>query len=219
MEGTAGYLIALILLIKGYSVRSVAGLDMPSNWISIHPGLKYESINGIIHRAKRKCTYLTETILAGDRRFPSGSFVQLLFGLILLPISAAYLLLGRFYLAKLFFSDSRCTGCGICVDNCPNQAVRMLGKKNPRPYWTFSCESCMRCMGYCPNKAVEAGHSFGLLLYFVTAIPVGTFILNKLAYVQTWTPGLPGTWMNSLVQYPYMLLSIYLCYFLFFSST
>jgi ferredoxin len=214
MEGTAGYLIALILFIKGYNIRGVAGLDMPSNWISVHPGLKPRSVAKIVQRAKLKCTRFMETIATGDRWFCIGSFVQLFFGLLLLPISAGYLLLGRFYFAKLFFADYRCTGCGICVDNCPNQAVRMSGKENPRPYWTFSCENCMRCMGYCPNKAVEAGHSLGLLLYFVTAIPFGAFILHKLSHVLTGIPDLSNTWVTNLVQYPYMLLSMYLCYLL-----
>ena len=50
-------------------------------------------------------------------------------------------------------------GCGLCVENCPNGALRLWGSDPARPYWTYSCESCMRCMGYCPEQAVEAGHS------------------------------------------------------------
>ena len=214
MEGTAGYLIALILLLRGYSVRGVMGLDMPSNWISLHPGLKPSSVAGIIQRAKHKDTSFMEMILSGERRFPMGSLVQLLFGLLLLPISLGYLLVGRFFLAKLFFANLRCDGCGICALNCPNRAVHMWGRKNPRPYWTFSCESCMRCMGYCPRNAVEAGHSLGLLLYFVTSIPVGVFLLN---YLNRFLPGaedLSHSWVNWLLQYPYMLLSLFLCYLL-----
>jgi ferredoxin len=214
MEGTAGYLIALILFLKGYSIRGVMGLDMPSNWLSLHPGLKPGSVAGIIHRAKKKGTRFMETIVAGDRHFPMGSIVQLLFGLLLLPISIGYLLVGRFFLAKLFFANYHCNGCGICVDNCPNRAVRMWGTKNPRPYWTFSCESCMRCMGYCPKKAVEAGHSLGLLLYFITSIPVGVFFLNMLGQRLPGVADLSHTWVNWLLQYPYILLSMYLCYLL-----
>lgn len=214
MEGTAGYLIALILLLKGYSIRGVMGLDMPSNWLSLHPGLKPGSVSGIIHRAKKKGTRFMEILMAGNRHFPMGSIVQLLFGLLLLPVSIGYLLVGRFFLAKLFFANYHCNGCGICVDNCPNRAVRMWGTKNPRPYWTFSCESCMRCMGYCPKKAVEAGHSLGLLLYFVTSIPVGVFFLNMLGRRLPGVADLSDTWVNWLLQYPYILLSMYLCYLL-----
>jgi ferredoxin len=214
MEGTAGYLIAFILLLKGYGIRGVVGLDMPSNWISLHPGLNPTSVAGIIHRAEKKTTGFIETILAGERRFPIGSIFQLLFGLLLLPISIGYLLLGRFFLAKLFFANLQCNGCGICADNCPNRAIRMWGKKNPRPYWTFSCESCMRCMGYCPREAVEAGHSLGLLLYFITSIPVGSYILNRFGRNLPGVADTSHTWVNWLLQYPYILLSIFLCYLL-----
>ncbi len=40
MEGTAGYLIALILLLKGYILQGVQAVDMPSNWMALHWGLQ-----------------------------------------------------------------------------------------------------------------------------------------------------------------------------------
>ncbi|EGW40902.1 hypothetical protein [Desulfosporosinus sp. OT] len=43
LEGTAGYLIALILILKGYIVRGVMGIDMPSNWMSLHWGLNLQT--------------------------------------------------------------------------------------------------------------------------------------------------------------------------------
>ncbi len=214
LEGTGGYLIALIILLKGYSIRGVMGLDMPSNWISLHPGLKPKSVTGIIHRADKKGARFMETILAGGRRFPLGSIVQFLLGLILLPLSIGYLLVGRFFLAKMFFANLQCNGCGVCMDNCPNRAIRLWGARNPRPYWTFSCESCMRCMGYCPKQAIEAGHSLGLVLYFVTSVPVGVSLLNLLGQSLPGVADLSHTWVNWLFQYPYMLLSMYLCYLL-----
>jgi ferredoxin len=214
MEGTAGYLIALILLLKGYGIRGVIGIDMPSNWLSLHPGLKPESAAGIIERAKKKSVKFMEKIVTGRRCFPLSSIIQLFFGLLLLPVSMGYLLVGRFFLAKLFFANPKCNGCGICADNCPNRAIRMWGVKNPRPYWTFSCESCMRCMGYCPQKAIEAGHSLGLLLYFITTIPVGVIFMNMLNRLLPSATDLSQSKLNWLIQYPYILLSIYLSYLL-----
>lgn len=212
MEGTAGYLIALILLLKGYSVRGVMGLDMPSNWMSLHPGLKPASVEGIVARARLGARGFIERVLGGGRRFPPGSLVQLLFGLLLAPVSAGYLLVGRFFLAKLFFASARCNGCGVCAENCPNRAVIMHGRRDPRPYWTFSCESCMRCMAYCPRQAVEAGHSLGLLLYLAASVPVGVWLLNALGRLVPGAGEASHTWVRWLLQYPYMLLSMYLCY-------
>jgi Pyruvate/2-oxoacid:ferredoxin oxidoreductase delta subunit len=215
MEGTAGYLIALILLVKGYRVRGVVGLDMPSNWMSLHSGLKAGSVDGIIARAEARAGRIMETLLEGRRVFRVGSWVQLLFGLALLPVSAAYLLVGRFFLAKLFFANLWCDGCGICHAHCPNHAIRMLGKTQPRPYWTFDCESCMRCMAYCPKHAIEAGHSLGVILYYASAVPVSVFLFDALgARALPWFAHKGDTWIGWLIQYPYMLLSFYLAYLL-----
>ncbi len=37
-EGTAAYLLALILKLKGYKIRGVIGMDMPLNWTALVPG-------------------------------------------------------------------------------------------------------------------------------------------------------------------------------------
>ena len=51
LEGTATYLIALILASKGYHIRGLLGLDMPSNWTALHPGLHPDPVAAIITRA------------------------------------------------------------------------------------------------------------------------------------------------------------------------
>jgi len=73
----------------------------------------------------------------------------------------------------------------------------------------------MRCMGYCPHRAVEAGHSLGVLFYFATTVPVGVFALNSLGRELPALAGLSETPVALLIQYPYALISLYLCYLLF----
>lgn len=210
MEGTAGWLPALILALKGYRLRGVMGLDMPSNWLSLHWGLGAKSVEMITSRAEPKARRFMNVVLAGGARF--RGFIPLLLGLLLLPVSVLYLALGRFFLAKLFFADDRCTGCRFCARHCPARAILMLPRDNPRPFWTFSCESCMRCMAFCPEHAVQAGHSWGALLYFLTAATGFDWLLNRII------PGvLPDTlWTAILVEYPLTLLAIGLAYSLFF---
>lgn len=214
LEGTGGYLIALLLLLKGYDIRAVQAVDMPSNWISLHPALLPSTVEGILARARPKVNALAQRIVAGERVLRGG--VPLLLGLLLLPISLAYLLLGRFLLAKLFFANERCTGCGVCARNCPHHALRMWGRSKPRPYWTYACESCMRCMNYCPEKAVEAGHSWGLVLYFLTTFPLVDWLVHRAAGLFPWLSRAYATPLGSwLLEYPYKLLAIFLAYLLF----
>jgi len=208
LEGTAGYLIALILVLRGYIVRGVMGLDMPSNWMSLHWGLNTTNSKFIIDRAKIKVDSFMKSILEGKKVF--GGLQFLLVGLILSPISLAYLVIGRFFLSKLFFASSNCTGCGLCAKSCPVKAIRMVGSNKPRPYWTFACESCMRCMGYCPNKAVEVSHSFAIVLYFITTIPVSFYLLDGLRNI------IPIEYdaflVKFLLDYIYTLVSIFIAY-------
>lgn len=70
LEGTAGYLIALILLLKGYIVRGIMGLDMPSNWMSLHWGINLENSRFIIGRAKVKTDSFMKRIFEGKK--PTG---------------------------------------------------------------------------------------------------------------------------------------------------
>jgi len=213
LEGTAGYLVALLLALRGYRVRGVMAVDMPSNFMVAHPGFSEASARAIIARAEPKVRAFAETVLAGRRRF--AGIVPLLLGLVLLPVSLAYALLGRFYLAKMMFASTRCTGCGQCARACPFGAIRMIGTRTPRPYWTFSCESCLRCLAWCPEQAVESGHSLGVLLYFVTTIPVSAWALNWLAGRLSLPAAAGGLAARLVLQYPYILLSLFVSYLVF----
>jgi Pyruvate/2-oxoacid:ferredoxin oxidoreductase delta subunit len=195
IEGTATWLVALVLVLKGYRTRGVTGVDMPSNWIAVHPGLSPETVTEIEARARRRTARFIGAILSGRRRFTG--WLSLGIGLFFFPISLVYLLLGRLYLAKLFFASDRCTGCGLCAKHCPNQAIKMLGRGSRRPYWTFRCESCMRCMGYCPTQAIEVNYLLGVGAYLLAAIIPTTALLSWL------TARLPALaflgWMPPLV--------------------
>lgn len=200
VEGTATFLVSLILALKGYRVRGATGVDMPSNWIAVHPGFPPKAVAAIENRARGKTSRFVGAILSGKRRF--NGWLPLLIGLCFFPISLAYLLVGRLFLTKLFFASDRCTGCGLCAEHCPNQAIRMVGRgRRRRPYWTFLCESCMRCMGYCPTRAVEANYLLGIGTYLLAAA-IPTAVL--LAWLRVRVPalsflvGVPGLLVETI---------------------
>ncbi|TAN38443.1 MAG: (4Fe-4S)-binding protein [Verrucomicrobia bacterium] len=212
LEGTACYLVALILALKGWRVRGVLGLDMPSNWIAAHPGLNGACVAAIITKAHPTAEKFLGDILDGHRRFGAGSWVSLTLGLVLLQISLGYLLMGRFFLARLFFANNRCTSCGLCACNCPFGALKMRGRKPQRPYWTFACESCMRCMGFCPEGAIEAGHSWAIALYFAITAPFAWWLLKAGAQAACWPAPIAGSRALFWLQYPFSLLALAVAY-------
>lgn len=160
LDGTAAYLLALLLALKGYRIRGAMGLDMPSNWLAVHPGFSRPAAEAIIAHSRPARARFEDRILDGRHYF--GSWIALPLGLLLLPVSLGYLLYGRALLGKLFFATNRCNGCGFCADHCQHHAIRMYDHPS-RPYWTWRCESCMRCMAYCPRSAIEASHSLAVL--------------------------------------------------------
>jgi Pyruvate/2-oxoacid:ferredoxin oxidoreductase delta subunit len=210
MEGTGAYLLALILALKGYRVHGASGLDMPVTWTVVMPGLSQESAEEIIQQVKPRALDFFQSILAGKTRW--HGFIPLAIGLALLPLSVMYLCMGRFFLAKLFYASNRCNGCGLCARSCPVQAVKMRGKT---PYWTLSCESCTRCMNFCPQQAVEASYPFGLALMYLSGVSVVALALDWLAQYATVAMGWKGTWVESIITYPYTVLLIVVAYVLF----
>ena len=124
--------------------------DVPSNWFSLHPIQSRKSHEAIIKRAERKVAWFMERILSsGKVWFTANNLYEITWGFLLSLISVAYLFIGRFFLAKLFFANKNCDGCGVCASYCSVEAIKMWGKENPRPFWRYNCESCMRCAAFC----------------------------------------------------------------------
>ncbi len=170
LSGLALLLPALILKLKGYKVRGYRPLDMPSNWISVHPGLRKKVVKSIHIRCKRVTGRFSEKIF--QRKFVYRGLIDLPVDIIVIPVSIAYYLFGRFALAKTFYASYKCTDCGLCYKNCPTKAII---KKDGRPFWTINCESCMKCMNYCPERAIETAHGYTAFLWWLafSVIPLG----------------------------------------------
>jgi len=216
ISGSATFLIALILRLKGYRVRGVAGVDMPSNWFSLHPIQRMENLEAIISRAENTTNEFAERILSNRKVwFTWNNLYEIVCGIVLSPISVGYLLAGRFFLAKLFFANTNCNGCGVCASNCPVGAIKMWGRANPRPFWKYNCESCMRCAAFCPPAAVEAGHSWGVILYFIGAAPVSAYLFARLGESVPGIAYLKGHWVGEILDFVYFYPAIFGSYVLF----
>jgi ferredoxin len=183
--GFGNFLAAIIILLKGYRVKGMFSLDMPVNMINFHWGMNTKNIEAMLIRAKNKIGPVMDHILKGQNvlyilnNLWELAWTLLLFWLIpVFPI--LYLLVGKLFMAKLMFADNRCDGCGMCARSCPNQAIIMkqVGKKS-RPFWTYHCEVCLRCMAFCKKEAIMAGHSWGIILFFITSIPFNYLLLRR----------------------------------------
>jgi len=66
-----------------------------------------------------------------------------------------------------FYSDDKCTGCGICEQVCPNGKIKMADGK---PVWQEKpdCLGCFACINYCPGKAIQIKSGFPVKSYTKT---------------------------------------------------
>jgi len=155
LTGISFYLSALILRIKGYAIRAMMPVDLPSNWISFHPGLNDKTIKYLHIKNKERVIAFANKVFTGKKYF--RCLFEIVQDTAISPIAVLYYFIGRFLLAKTFYASHDCNNCGICIKSCPVKAIIIIDK---RPYWTFNCESCMKCMGNCPEKAIETAHGF-----------------------------------------------------------
>lgn len=215
VSGLALLLPILILILKGYRITGLLSPDMPSNWISIHPGLFPSAVDFIVRKRHAKVDRFSCRILKGQRSIPRYFIVFLPLDLMLSPISFLYLFFGCFFLAKTFFATNRCNGCTICADYCPVGAIRII---EDRPYWSFYCESCMRCMNICPMQAIETAHSIAaLMIALITSVPVSFYFQRLLASTGLHISGAAFYSAERIISWFLSMIIIYVVYTLAFA--
>lgn len=50
-------------------------------------------------------------------------------------------------------NDDKCNGCGLCIPNCPEGAIRMIDGK-ARLISDLFCDGLGACLGHCPQGAI-----------------------------------------------------------------
>jgi len=161
LNGVAIYLPAFMLKLKGYSIRGWRSIDLPSNWISLHPGIRDKVVESIFQRWECKAKNYMQLLLLGKRKY--YNWYELPLDIAITPVSLGYYFAGRFALSKTFMANYNCNQCGLCEKECPTNSIKMVDN---RPYWKFTCESCMRCMNRCPKRAIETPHAQVVLVWW-----------------------------------------------------
>ncbi len=180
ISGAAFLLSAIILKLKGYCIAGMKSVDLPSNWVSLHPGLNTRTVKVLHEKQKAKVIEFANQIFHGKKRYIS--FYEILVDAIVSPIAIAYYFAGRFVFAKTFYASGDCNNCDACIQNCP---VKAIIKVDHRPFWTFRCESCMRCMSNCPKKSIQTAHGFIISYFILSSVLTGLFFyyFNHLFFV------------------------------------
>jgi ferredoxin len=207
MSGIALLLPAFLLYLKGYRCIAYRPVDLPSNWIPLHPGIRKKVIDSIFGRCEKIVRNFANKLLSG-RKIYTGLY-SLPVDILISPVAFGYYVAGRFFLSKTFIANYNCNNCGLCIKECPTSSIKIV---NDRPYWKLTCESCMRCLNHCPEKAIEAAHGmaigFWLLITIVDAWIL--IILIKLLNIQSDTVLKIFTQVLSLVCTVFIPAAVYI---------
>lgn len=178
LSGAALLLSSIVLFFKGYKIKGMRSIDLPSNWISLHPGLSQKVIESMFTNYKKVTIRFANKILEGGENY--RVLFELPVDLLITPISLLYFCFGRFFFAKSFYASRACNNCMLCIKQCPVKAISLVDN---RPYWSYKCESCMHCMNICPEQAIETAHGYiiGLLILLNTIMQsiVYKLLLNQ----------------------------------------
>lgn len=153
VPGYSGKRIQDIIIGKGLNTPGIFSITMPRNYAIAYSMLSPENERKTLTKAEKRLSKVIEQIQLKNKIMDMTGF--------LVPniISRTLSYLARLHRLKTkkFYTTDKCTGCGLCVKNCPISAIEMI---NGCPKWTKpECEHCLGCYHRCPVQAIEYGSS------------------------------------------------------------
>jgi 2-oxoglutarate ferredoxin oxidoreductase subunit delta len=66
-------------------------------------------------------------------------------------------------MARVYFNEDKCKGCGLCADACPKKIIVLSEKLNTKGYHPASvseenmkeCIGCASCARMCPDVVIK----------------------------------------------------------------
>ena len=141
-----------------------AQIIMPENYIAMFEVPDKDEARSIIRRSERRIDEVIEALLEKEKiQDPDISLIDRIKSGPLNPV---------FYKVSVKADGYRvndgCISCGICVNKCPLNNIRLEGG---RPVWGKDCTHCMACICYCPKEAIEYKNiSRGKFRYHIEAL-------------------------------------------------
>lgn len=148
-EGVTLIQSAAYLRRRKYQIAGLERIEMPNTWI-LPVDAPDETIQADITAVALP---VVDDFIAGVYK-DRGKYRRIhpLPAIILGTIYLAFVVIGRRFLGKTFVATDRCTACGRCVAECPQNTIVY---RNGHPDWHWDCQQCFRCIHRCPESAIE----------------------------------------------------------------
>ena len=137
---------------KNLEYMGTAQIIMPENYIAMFGVPDDDEARAIVRKSE---PYIDRAIacIKEDRRFPAprGNLYDKFVSSAVNPI-----FYNLFVKTDAFKAGDNCTGCGLCVEKCPLNNIK-INSASGKPEWGKTCTHCMACICYCPSEAIEYG--------------------------------------------------------------
>lgn len=146
-SGNAGKYAKSLCLTKNLEFMGCTGIKMPENYVAMFSVPDERTSETLIKSGEKEIKRLGQLIKEGNPIPTDHSFIGALESGIV--NSAFYTFCVK---AKGFRSTEQCIGCGLCVQYCVLNNIKL---KDGHPVWGNNCTHCMACICRCPKEAIE----------------------------------------------------------------
>lgn len=139
-----------LLKYKSKSLSAGFYVDMPGNYILKHKVCSENKQKELLKMAETEMWAIANIINSNSNKIEKTNIFFRLF-------SRFYHLIWLNFLNskhKKFYCDEKCDYCGLCVDICPVNNIK-LEKKTL--IWGDKCQLCLSCLHFCPKESIQYG--------------------------------------------------------------
>lgn len=144
----SSHLLSSILKKKGIEVSYERHFLMPYNILFRYPD---EVVKEMLLSVEPYAALLVDSFLSGKENPPSFPPDKVAFSFLLRIEWLAPKVNRPFFRVK----EKRCIRCGLCVNHCPQHALRM--DEEGKIHMGKGCALCMNCADHCPKDAIRFG--------------------------------------------------------------
>jgi len=144
-----------VLKKQGKSLDAYFSVEMPCTYIPLFTLPSQDTRAKMEAALQKRLDEIQTTVINKQVDREKDSPLVFVLGHILYPLITAFMFKVRFPdMARSFYADSRCTGCGLCEKVCLAERIKM---KDGRPEWieSIDCVYCFACLHYCPVEAIQ----------------------------------------------------------------
>ncbi len=150
-SGTAEKTIKGILSKKGIELNAAFKVVMPDNYIPMFPLMSKDKQMSMLESAEVCLNDVIKDIKAQKhstittKQMPAP--MKVLIKKTVIPSQRKA--------TKNFWVNNDCVGCGLCVEVCPKNLIRL---RDGKPIWIKDdCACCLGCIHRCPKQAIQYG--------------------------------------------------------------